>query len=250
MRFENKVVMVTGAASGIGLEVAKRFLVEGATVIGTDLNAEAIEKVAVELGNKFQPRSCDAGKVADIEALFAGIDTLDVLVNNAGIGIMENPEVLDEAAYDKQTNVLIKGPIFHVKYAAPLLRAAENGSVVNIASASASISLNGYTAYASSKAALVKFTKDAVITVPGVRHNVIQPGLIETPILKDAYGDNPTETLAPAAQLTPVPRLGQPADIASAILFLASDEANFINGADLVVDGGLSKVHAMSVPAA
>ncbi|MGJ8686197.1 MAG: SDR family NAD(P)-dependent oxidoreductase, partial [Spongiibacteraceae bacterium] len=180
---------------------------------------------------------------------FSTVDRLDVLVNNAGIGIMKNPEEMDEESYDKQTAVLLKGPTFHVKYAAPLLRQSENGSVVNISSASAIISLNGYTAYAPSKAALVKFTQDAVITVPGIRHNAILPGLIETPILKDAYGDNPTETLAPAAQLTPVPRFGQPADIASAILFLASDEANFINGADLLVDGGLSKVHVMNVPA-
>ncbi|WP_414729996.1 SDR family NAD(P)-dependent oxidoreductase [Zhongshania aliphaticivorans] len=247
MKFENKTVLVSGAASGIGLNIARRFLAEGATVIATDLNIDRLETLAVELGEKFLPRRCDAGSVAEIEALFVGIDQLDVLVNNAGIGIMENPENLNEAAFDKQYAVLIKGPIFHVKYAAPLLRAS-GGSVINISSASALLSLPGYTAYGSAKEALVKFTQDSVVTVPGVRHNVILPGLIDTPILKDAYGEDAFEKLQQVAQITPVPRLGQPEDIAAATLFLASAEASFITGSQLVVDGGLSRLHVMSMP--
>ena len=249
VKFANKFVLVTGAASGIGLEIAKRFLSEGATVIATDLNLASLEALALELGDKFLPRRCDAGSLAEIEALFIGIDQLDVLVNNAGIGIMQNPEDLQEESYDKQMAVLLNGPIFHVKHAAPLLRRSSNGSVVNISSASALLSLPGYTAYGSAKAALVKFTQDAVVTVPGVRHNVILPGLIETPILKDGYGEDAIEKLQQAAQITPVPRLGQSRDVAAATLFLASDEAEFINGAQLVVDGGLSRVHVMSMGA-
>lgn len=204
--------------------------------------------MAAELGEKFLPSRCDAGSVGEIEALFAGIDHLDVLVNNAGIGIMENPENLSEAAFDKQYAVLIKGPIFHVKYAAPLLRAS-SGSVIDISSASAVLSLPGYTAYGSAKEALVKFTQDSVVTVPGVRHNVILPGLIDTPILKDAYGDDAVEKLQQVAKITPVPRLGHPDDIAAATLFLASADASFINGSQLLVDGGLSRLHVMSMPA-
>ncbi len=249
MRFENKQVLVTGAASGIGLEIARRFLAEGATVIGTDINGESLKERAKELGASFIPQKCDVSSVAEIEMLFAGIDRLDVLVNNAGIGIMYDPESMPEEDYDKQFAILIKAPTFHVKYAAPLLRKSANGSVVNISSASANISLHGYTAYAPAKAALVKFTQDSVITVPGMRHNVILPGLIETPILKDAYGEDAVEQLQSVANISPVPRLGQPSDIASATLFLASDEASFITGSELLVDGGLTRVHVMNVTA-
>lgn len=249
MRFADKHVLVTGAASGIGLETARRFLDEGATVIGTDLNGGRLEELAGELGANFIPRQCDAASVSEIEALFAGLERLDVLVNNAGIGIMYDPELMPEEDYDKQLAVLIKGPTFHVKYAAPLLRKSDNGSVVNISSASANISLHGYTAYAAAKAALVKFTQDSVVTVPGVRHNVILPGLIETPILVDAYGEDAVANLQAVAQISPVPRLGQPADIAAATLFLASEDASFVNGSELLVDGGLTRMHVMSMPA-
>lgn len=249
MRFSQKTALVTGAASGIGLQIARRFIAEGATVIGTDINEAALQQVAAELGNAFRPKTCDAGNAEQIAALIAGLDALDVLVNNAGIGILEDPEQLNLESYDQQMAVLLRGPVAHVKYAAPLLRASKNGSVVNISSASAIVSLHGYTAYGAAKAALVKFTQDATITVPGVRHNVILPGLIDTPILQDAYGDDAKSALAGATALCPVPRFGTPEDIASAALFLASDEASYINGSDLVVDGGLSKVHFMSLPA-
>ncbi len=247
MRFEGKTVLVTGAASGIGLAIAKRFVAEGAAVVGTDIDAERLEQVAKELGPSFQPRTCDAGSVHDIKLLMESLEKLDVLVNNAGIGILQNPEQLDEADYDRQLNVLLKGPIFHVKYAAPLLRQSTNGSVVNIASASALLSLPGYTAYGAAKMAITKFTQDAVITVPGVRHNVVLPGLINTPILVAAYGEAGVGEIGKVAELCPVPRIGQPDDIAAAVLYLASDEASYVSGASLVVDGGLSRVHVMSV---
>ncbi len=247
MDFTNKTVLVTGAASGIGLRISERFLAAGAAVVGTDINAVELAALAPKLGDRFEGKVCDAGDVGQIRELLGGMDRLDVLVNNAGIGILEDPEALDETAFDKQHDVLIKGPIFHVKYAASLLRASANGSVINISSASAIVSLHGYTAYGTAKAAIVKFTEDSAVTVPGIRHNAILPGLIDTPILEKAYGIEARAQLNGAAQACPVPRLGTPEDIASATLFLASDEASFINGTSLVVDGGLSKVHFMSL---
>ncbi len=177
MRFQDKLVLVTGAASGIGLAIARRFLAEGATVIGTDLDESRLYSVAAESAGKFVTRVSDAGDTDEIASLADWIGgeygRLDVLVNNAGFARMADPESVVRPDYDSQMNVLLTGPIFYVKHLAGLLRASANGSVVNISSASALMSLPGYCPYGVAKGALVKFTEDSVVTVPGVRHNAV-----------------------------------------------------------------------------
>jgi NAD(P)-dependent dehydrogenase (short-subunit alcohol dehydrogenase family) len=172
-----------------------------------------------------------------------------VLVNNAGFAHMKNPEEVDESEYDAQMAVLLKGPVFYVKQLAHLLRQSGNGSVINISSASALITANGYCPYALAKAAIHKFTEDCVIQVPGVRHNTIMPGFIETAILLDAYGEEAASQIAAVASaLEPIGRMGKPEDIASGALYLASDEATYVNGTNLVIDGGMSRLNtAVSV---
>ena len=247
--FKDKKVLVTGAASGIGLCIAQMFQAQGATVIATDINEDrlaAMEKVAP---GRLLTKVSDAGKVSEIRELAAWIESelggLDVLVNNAGFAIQRNPENVEEADYDLQMDVMLKGPVFLIQHLAELLRASDNGSVINMSSASAQLSSPGYCPYALAKAAIDKLSQDCVVQVPGVRHNTIMPGFIETAILMEAYGEEAAAKIREvAAALIPAGRMGAPEDIAATALFLASDAARYINGANIVVDGGLSHLNA------
>jgi NAD(P)-dependent dehydrogenase (short-subunit alcohol dehydrogenase family) len=248
MRFENKKVLVTGGASGIGLAIARQFVAEGATVVITDIKPEALEAVQLEGPGQLLKQISDAGKISDIAALADWIETelgaLDVLVNNAGFSIMNNPETVTEPDYDLQMNVMLKGPVFYLQHLAKLLRASSNGSVINISSASAIVTSQGYCPYALTKAAIAKLSEDSVIQVPGIRHNTIQPGFVDTPILDETYGEVAAAQLRKVAtELVPCPRLGTVEDVAELALFLASDAASYINGTSIVVDGGLSRLN-------
>jgi len=250
MRFKGKTVLVTGAGSGIGMAAAQQFMAEGATVIATGRNLDKLEAIPTGGKGKLLCRVSNAGDPTAIAELAFWIEdecgALDVLVNNAGFNYMNNPEDVEESGYQVQMDVLVKGPVFYVKHLAPLLRASDNGSVVNISSVAALVSSHGYCPYGLAKAALNKFTEDCVVQVPGIRHNNILPGFIETPILDGAYGEGASEQLAAVvAALEPIGRMGRPEEVASAILFLASDEARYINGASLVIDGGVSRLHTV-----
>lgn len=249
---KNKVFLVSGAASGIGLAIAEQAIAAGATVVGSDINAEALEQCRQRLGDQFIATVSDASDPEAIKQLVNFIEEdlgrLDVLVNNAGTAVLNTPESITEDIYDQQMAIFLKGPSFAVKYAAQLLRAADDGVVINISSASAVISMPGYFPYGIAKEAIAKFTEDCVINVPGIRHNVILPGLIDTPILKIGYGEEAAAQLKVFAEAyCPVPRMGQPTDVASVVLFLASEQAGYINGSRIVIDGGLTKLHALSM---
>ena len=251
MQFKDRIVLVTGAASGIGLEIANQFLLAGATVLGTDVNAEALEEVASANPGSFHARVSDAGDPAAIAELAGWIaqefGALDVLVNNAGFARLSNPEQVTLDDYNAQMAVLLTGPVFFVKHLAPLLRRSSNGSVVNISSASAVMAMPGYCPYGTAKAAIAKFSEDCTVTVPGVRHNAVLPGFIDTPILRPAYGDEAVDRLMDYLQSSsPARRIGSCEDVANAVFFLASDAATYINGVQLLVDGGITKVSAVS----
>jgi len=244
--FSDKVVLVTGAASGIGLAIARHFLAAGATVIATDIDDGALSAISVpsDMHGRWVPRRLDAGNDADIRStidwLSQEIGHLDVLINNAGLARLEAISDLTEAAIDLQFAVLLKGPMLASRAALPML-AERDGCIVNIASIAAIIQAGGHACYSACKAGLVKFTRNLAKEHPQVRSNVILPGFIDTPILK-AYGEGETLKAIKADLATRIPRkrLGRPEEIADAVLFLSSPFAAYISGAELVVDGGVT----------
>ncbi|HEB91794.1 MAG TPA: SDR family oxidoreductase [Deltaproteobacteria bacterium] len=250
---EERIFLITGAASGIGLSIAEKALEEGATVVAADLDEPALKANHERLGDRYVARASDAGNVQAIEDLIGFIDRefgrLDVLVNNAGAALLSRVEDVVEDAYDTQMNVLLKGPIFLVKSAARLLRAAPDGVVINIASASAVLSMHNYCPYGIAKGAIVKFTEDCVISVPGIRHNTVLPGFVETPGFVGANDEDVLAQIRAFAEAhNPVPRVGAVDDISEATMFLASPKASYITGAKLLVDGGLSRLHPLTMP--
>ena len=240
--FKNTIVLVTGAASGIGLEIARQFVEEGATVVGADINETNLKETGDKLGDRFIARMCDIGKADQVRDLCKYIEgkfeRLDVLVNNAGAGRLQDPEEVEEADFYFNYDVLFKGPVLLVKHLAPLLRESANASVINIASIAARINAAKHVMYATAKAALEKFTQHLTRDLPGIRFNCILPGVIDTPILKNYGEENLPAIFELVASRVPCGRVGTTEDIANCVLFLCSDKATYINGASIVIDGG------------
>lgn len=241
--YKESVVLVTGAASGIGLEITRQFIEKGATVVGADWNEQTLGEAKEKLGDRFMGRLCDIGKADQIHDLCKYIEQsfnrLDVLVNNAATARLQAPEEIEEEDFDYQYDVLLKGPVLLVKHLAPLLRKSANASVINIASAAARINAAKHMVYATAKAALDRFTQQLTKDLPGIRFNCILPGLIDTPILKIYGEENLPAIFEQIAGRVPCERVGTTADIANCVLFLCSDKATYINGASIVIDGGL-----------
>jgi NAD(P)-dependent dehydrogenase (short-subunit alcohol dehydrogenase family) len=239
MRLTGKVAIVTGAASGIGKAAAALFRTEGATVIGADV--AAAEDVA----------AADAGSEADVKALVdravAEHKGLDIFFANAGIsgGLAS---IFEQTPEDWQEilRVNLIGPFLAIKHAAPAMKERGGGSIICTASVAGLRAGAGGPAYSASKAGVIRLVQVAATQLCGanIRVNAICPGLIETGMTKPLYD------MARAAgkeemigHLNPLKRGGEPAEIARAALFLASDEASYVNGHALVVDGGLSSSH-------
>ena len=235
MLLKDRVAIVTGAASGIGLAVAPRFAAEGAKVVLADLDAAKAQAAADGLGGQAAGVRCDVSSPAEVDAACAFAEQtfggFDVVVNNAGLMTFVPLEQLDEATWIKVLGVDLLGA-FHFTKA--LLRRGRGGAIVNIASVHAVETTANVAPYAAAKAALLSLTRSTAIEgkPKGLRANAILPGAIDTPML----WSNPN--LKSGVETLDRADVGKPENIAAAAAFLASDDAAFITGAALNVDGG------------
>jgi NAD(P)-dependent dehydrogenase (short-subunit alcohol dehydrogenase family) len=244
-RLQGKRALITGGSSGIGLETAKQFAAEGARVAITARSPEALEGASRELGDAILCINSDAGdasgqkKVA--ERLKEEFGNLDILFVNAGVAELKPFEQWDEATYDRSFRTNVRGPFFLIQALLPLF--ANPASIILNASINAHIGMPNTSVYGATKAALLSLarTLSGELISRGIRVNAVSPGPIATPLYgKLGLSAADLQATAKAIQSqVPARRFGKPSEIASAVVFLASDESAFTVGSELIVDGGL-----------
>jgi NAD(P)-dependent dehydrogenase (short-subunit alcohol dehydrogenase family) len=248
-RLEGKRAIVTGAGAGIGRAIAIRLSGEGALVALADLDEQAAERVATEIeGKKTLVRQTNVTRAEEVEALVRGVveewGGLDVLVNNAGIGVAATAPETSEEDWDRQMDVNLKGTFFGIKYAVPAMRDSGGGSIINMASIAALVGIPDRAAYCAAKGGILALTRAAAIdhVSEGIRINCIAPGTVETPWIEriTAGYDDPEEARARMQARQPHGRFVQPEEIAAMAAYLASDESASCVGACMVVDGGMT----------
>lgn len=259
LRLEGKNAIVTGAAGGIGLETTILFLREGASVVLADISEQALEKalakakeVVPDAVGKVKTAKCDVSKEDDIKALVDSVDEwggLDIMFNNAGIMHADDADAVDtpEKIWDMTQNINVKGVWFGSKHAVLSLRKHKKtkGSVINTASVVALVgAATPQLAYTASKGAVLAMTRELAIVHAreGFRFNALCPAPLNTPLLQDWLGDDQAKRERRTVHF-PTGRFGEAIEQAQAVLFLASDEASFVNGSDFVVDGGMTKAY-------
>lgn len=241
MRFEGKTAIVTGAASGIGLAIAHQLVAEGATVIGSDLNADLLAHVAKDLGQQFSPVTADVTREADAEALVtravARGGRLDCAFNVAGGNRAGYIVDQSEADWDFVIDLCLKGVFLGMKHQARQMIRQASGAIVNIASLNAHVPMYAGAAYSTAKAGVEMLTRNGALewADQGIRVNAILPGLVETPLTRPHFQE-PARLEAFKLRI-PMGRPAQPAEIAAPALFLASAEASYVSGSSLLVDG-------------
>ena len=248
-KLQGKVAVVTGGSSGIGLATAKRFVEEGAFVYITGRRQTELDKAVSLIGRGVAAVQGDVSNLADLDRLYAKVASekgkIDILF--AGAGILDPPQTLAETTeegFDKVFAINTRGLAFTVKKALPLL--TDGGAIIVITSIAENKGIPGFTAYSATKAAVRSFVRTwtAELKDRRIRVNAISPGPIDTPIFDQQAPtkEGADQARAQFAAAVPFGRLGRPEEIASTALFLASDEASFIAGVDLPVDGGMTAV--------
>jgi NAD(P)-dependent dehydrogenase (short-subunit alcohol dehydrogenase family) len=247
-RLEDLRVIVTGGGAGIGRAIALRMAGEGARVVVADVDEESSEKVAAELEGDSLVHRTDVTQAGEVEALVQRVveewGGLDIMVNNAGVGVAATTPETTEEDWDLVLDVCLKGTFLGMKYAIPAIKDSGGGSITNISSIAALVGLKDRAAYSAAKGGILALTRAAAIDhiEEGVRVNCIVPGTVDTPwVARITAGyDDPEEARETMKTRQPHGRLVSPEEIAAMAAYLASDEADSVVGAAMVVDGGMT----------
>jgi NAD(P)-dependent dehydrogenase (short-subunit alcohol dehydrogenase family) len=247
-RLDGKIALVTGGSSGIGLATARRFVEEGAFVYITGRRQGELDKAVASIGRNIAAVRADISDDHDLDRLFAQIraekDKIDVLVANAGFFELQPLGAITAENFDKTFGINARGTLFTVQKALPLMRAG--GSIILVSSIASVKGLPAHDTYSATKAAIRSYARSWTAELKGrnIRVNTLSPGPVETPIIDtyDTLNEGADKVRAQFTSLIPLSRMGRPEEIASAALFLASNESSFVAGIDLVVDGGLTAV--------
>ncbi|MGO7091620.1 SDR family oxidoreductase [Rhizobium leguminosarum] len=247
-RLQNKTALITGGTSGIGLETARQFIAEGARVVVTGSSAASVEAARAEFGGKATVIQADAGNAVGQKAVADSVreifGTLDILFVNAGVAEFGPLEQWSEAAFDKSVDINVKGPFFLIQALLPIF--SKQAAIVLNTSINAHIGMPNSSVYSLTKGALLTLAKtlSGELIGRGIRVNAVSPGPISTP-LYSKLGASQAQSEAMTAQIQaqiPVGRFGTPGEVAKTIVFLASDEAAYIVGSELIIDGGMSNL--------
>lgn len=244
MRLLNKTAIITGGGSGIGKAIAVAFLREGANVVIAGRDSKKLDRAAAEMGGECLAVSADVSSAADVQKLVSaaveGFQHINILVNNAAVLLPGTAESLSEEDFDQTFSINVRGLWLLSRAVLPHMRAAGGGSIINIASVLSLLGARHRVAYAASKGAVMAMTKAMALdhAAENIRVNCIAPGIVATEMVEKFNTD-------PAARgqreaMHPMGRFGQPEDVASAAVYLASDESRWTTGSVITIDGGYS----------